>query len=52
MENGPVIPLIPLEALVQLRQLLDSIQAKSNAPLTKTASPEQQSRENGPSGMT
>jgi len=48
MENEPVIPLIPLEALVQLRQLLDSQQNKTDASLTKTAGPEQDSRAHCP----
>jgi hypothetical protein len=48
MENEPVIPLIPLEALVQLRQLLDSLENKTDASLTKTASPEQDSRAHCP----
>ena len=39
MENEPVIPLIPLEALVQLRQLLDSIQTQSDATVDENREP-------------
>jgi hypothetical protein len=49
MEQEPVIPLIPLEALIQLRQLLDSLQQQSDKAVAKTESPEQESCEHGPS---
>jgi hypothetical protein len=49
MEQEPVIPLISLEVLIQLRELLDSLQQKNHKLSTKTKSPEQESREQGPS---
>jgi hypothetical protein len=49
MEHEPVIPVIPLEALVQLRELVDSLQKKSEPSSKKTEIPEEESREHGPS---